>query len=108
MIRRPKVGDTEQDLLAFQERFLVSRGSPSASVVGGSKAGDKRPPITRSVDRDVVRLRTSGTRAGSGSMQPLDDVTIVVYSLRRYRFVPTGRGTSTNQKIQVQREKRSN
>lgn len=106
MIRRPKAGDTEQDLLAFQERFLASRGSPSASIVGGSKAGDKRP-IARTVDRDVVRLRTSGTQTGSGSMQPLNNVILVICSLRRYCFVPTGRGPSTVQKIQVQREKRS-
>ena len=45
MSHRPRAGETEEDLLAFQESFLRSREAPSATL------GVKRRP-----ERDVVRL----------------------------------------------------
>ena len=39
MIRRPKPGETEEDLLRFQQEFLVRQESASATVV---KRPDKR------------------------------------------------------------------
>ena len=61
MFKRPKAGDTEEDLLEFQRQFLAEKTQPSASVV--SKAGDKRKtdiPENSSAEgtskRDIVQL----------------------------------------------------
>lgn len=53
MLRRPKVGDTESDLLALQERFLVSGEKPSVSLAAESVGGKRKQ---RPDERDVVQL----------------------------------------------------
>ena len=66
MLRRPKATDTEEDLLAFQEKFMSSGESPSASVKAGDKirAGSKRDTKHYSEDavqsRDVVDIKLEG------------------------------------------------
>ena len=69
MIRRPKATDTEDDLLAFQEKFLSSGEKPSASVDAQRKVkvGSKRlqqasqgTTETLSQARDVVDLQMEG------------------------------------------------
>ena len=48
MFGRPRAGETEEDLLSFQESFLSSGESPSASLAGKKRQGP--------VERDVVQL----------------------------------------------------
>ncbi len=68
MLRRPKATDTEDDLLASQEKFLSSGESPSASVNAGSskiKAGSKRDQRQYANEesaqsRDVVDIQLEG------------------------------------------------
>lgn len=58
MLRRPRAGETEQDLLDFQEKFLASREKASVSLVA-KPVGVKRKQ--RTDERDVVSL--TGTLA---------------------------------------------
>lgn len=57
MIRRPTVGETENDLLALQKSFFASTERPSASLITANsfRAGEKR----RRKERDVVQLEAS-------------------------------------------------
>ena len=57
MIRRPKPGETEEELLEFQKQFLAEKASPSASVV--SRPCDKRKTGgsgIQSLQKDVVHM----------------------------------------------------
>ena len=60
MIRRPRAGDTEEDLLAFQEEFLASGTRSSARVATSTAArpGEKRTQA----NRDVVNLLPTTSR----------------------------------------------
>lgn len=78
--RRPKPGDTEEDLLKFQQEFLSGQTTPSASLV--KKPGDKRKSVQHGqpggVDpmesgRDIVQLQ------GEIRMLPLE-VCLLVFS----------------------------
>ena len=51
MQRRPRAGETEQDLLDFQEKFLASRKTASASLVAETVGGKRKQ---RPEQRDVV------------------------------------------------------
>ena len=53
MLRRPRVGETEQDLLGFQEKFLASRETASTSLVAETVGGKRKQ---RPEERDVVSL----------------------------------------------------
>ena len=55
MNRRPKPGEDEEDLLAYQDEFLSSGSSPSAKLV---RPGGKRTVEDghQTAERDVVRL----------------------------------------------------
>ena len=53
MLRRPKAGETEQDLLDFEKRFLASGETPSVSLAGDG-VGSKRKQAPG--ERDVVQL----------------------------------------------------
>ena len=55
MIRRPKPGEGEDDLLAYQDEFLRSGSSPSAKLIrpGGKRTVDDGP---QTAGRDVVSL----------------------------------------------------
>ena len=54
MLRRPKVGETEQDLLALQEHFLASGEKSAVSLSGELEGvGSKRK---QRPERDVVQL----------------------------------------------------
>ena len=57
MIKRPKPGETEEDLLEFQRQFLAGQAEPSARVV--VKPGEKRKPPSADSrhERDVVQLK---------------------------------------------------
>ena len=64
MLRRPKPGDTEEDLLRYQEEFLASQSAPAASVT--RKPGKRKPQedegeqsmetTDTQVQKDVVSL----------------------------------------------------
>lgn len=63
MWSRPKPGESEADLLRFQNQFLAANASPAVKIVkradkrrGGDGHGDgsERPPLQHS--RDVVTL----------------------------------------------------
>ena len=61
MLKRPKAGESEEDLLEFQRQFLAEKTQPSAAVV--TRPGDKRksgPPDSVTVpgtsQRDVVHM----------------------------------------------------
>ena len=60
MLRRPKPGDTEEDLLLYQEKFLASKSSPAATVTKKRKPQDdeKKSASTTNVQaqKDVVTL----------------------------------------------------
>ena len=58
MLKRPKPGETEEDLLRFQEEFLASQAAPAAKLI---KRDHKQKPNTKVSDaeksdsrRDVV------------------------------------------------------
>ncbi|XP_064600850.1 RNA polymerase II-associated protein 1-like [Liolophura sinensis] len=77
--KRPKPGDTEEDLLKFQQEFLSGQITPSASLV--KKPGDKRkssqPGQHESVGltgsgRDVVQLQ--GLPSKAPTMSPIPPV----------------------------------
>lgn len=53
MIPRPKPGESEDDLLKFQQEFLAKQEKSAVSVV---KKPDKRKTTQSSVDKDVVNL----------------------------------------------------
>lgn len=62
MAGRPKRGETEEDLLKFQEQFIARDGKPAATVVRAKKdegqtclTGEKRPESH--LQRDVVDLQ---------------------------------------------------
>ena len=56
MFRRPKAGETEEDLLALQEKFIASSERSSVSLAEES-AGSKRKQRTADErSRDVVQL----------------------------------------------------
>ena len=61
MIRRPKPGETEEDLLRMQEEFLSTEGVSAANV---TKKGDKRKNVAdgqeSKVQKDVVQLPGAG------------------------------------------------
>ena len=61
MIRRPKPGETEEDLLRMQEEFLSTEGISAANV---AKKGDKRKNVAdgqgSKVQKDVVQLPGAG------------------------------------------------
>ncbi|XP_030415389.1 RNA polymerase II-associated protein 1 isoform X4 [Gopherus evgoodei] len=62
MLSRPKPGESEADLLRFQNQFLAARASPAVKVVkkadkrrgAGGSGDEERPPLQDS--RDVVLL----------------------------------------------------
>lgn len=61
MLPRPKPGESESDLLKFQNQFLASKASPAVKVVkkadkrrGDGGSGVERLPLQH--DRDVVSL----------------------------------------------------
>ena len=54
MLRRPRAGDTEEDLLAFQADFLAAGERPAARV------GEKRHH-QQGLHKDVVKLKDEGT-----------------------------------------------
>ncbi|XP_038260583.1 RNA polymerase II-associated protein 1 isoform X8 [Dermochelys coriacea] len=62
MLSRPKPGESEADLLRFQNQFLAARASPAVKVVkkadkrrgAGGSGDEERPPLQDS--RDVVIL----------------------------------------------------
>ncbi len=68
MIRRPTAADTEDDLLAFQEKFMSSGEKPSASLDAHRKikVGSKRDQYDDSIKegptqaRDVVDIKVEG------------------------------------------------
>ncbi len=68
MIRRPTAADTEDDLLAFQEKFMSSGEKPSASLDAHRKikVGSKRDQHDDSMKegptqaRDVVDIKVEG------------------------------------------------
>ena len=55
MNRRPKPGEDEEDLLAYQDEFLSSGSSPSAKLIrpGGKRTSEGR---SQTAGRDVVHL----------------------------------------------------
>lgn len=55
MNRRPKPGEGEEELLAYQDEFLSSGSSPSAKLI---RPGGKRTPEDgpQTAGRDVVQL----------------------------------------------------
>ena len=56
MFRRPTAGETEEDLLRYQEEFLARKAHSAVTVV---KKADKRKPAAESEEaskRDVVSL----------------------------------------------------
>lgn len=55
MNRRPKPGEDEEDLLAYQDEFLSSGSSPSARLVrpGGKRTVEDEH---QTAGRDIVRL----------------------------------------------------
>ena len=53
MLRRPKAGETEQDLLDFEKSFFASGERPSVSLAGDD-VGNKRKQAPG--ERDVVEL----------------------------------------------------
>lgn len=57
MLSRPKPGESEEDLLKFQQEFLASRTQSAASVVKRAdkrkQSDDKQSP---SESRDVVQM----------------------------------------------------
>ena len=55
MIRRPKPGEDEDDLLTYQDEFLRSGSSPSAKLIrpGGKRTAEDGPHTS---GRDVVSL----------------------------------------------------
>lgn len=59
MASRPKRGETEEDLLEFQQQFLASRDTPSVTVIRASRDGGRERGQTESttVQRDVVDLQ---------------------------------------------------
>ena len=69
MMRRPKAGDTEEDLLRMQEEFLAKEGASSAASL--TSKGDKRKNVAADADvghrqglkieKDVVQLAGTGT-----------------------------------------------
>ncbi|XP_072027596.1 RNA polymerase II-associated protein 1-like [Amphiura filiformis] len=76
MIRRPKPGESEEDLLRLQEEFLAREVASSANVV---KKGDKRKNVAGTaqqnrVEKDVVQLPgadpSSGLPMGATSDPP--------------------------------------
>ena len=65
MLRRPKPGETEEDLIRYQEEFLASKSVPAATVT--RKPGKRKPTqddgeeqsmetSDRRVQKDVVSL----------------------------------------------------
>jgi len=66
MLKRPTSADTEEDLLAFQQRFLSSGGRPAASVAAVPRVGEKRKQLQQGEHpedrgRDIVELQAEGT-----------------------------------------------
>lgn len=62
-LKRPKAGETQEDLLRQQEEFLAQGGKPAAIVVekGDKRRKDVDPKAERSftfasVKKDVVKL----------------------------------------------------
>lgn len=60
MLSRPKPGESEADLLRFQNQFLAARASPAVKVVkkagrrrGAAGSGDEERPLLQD-SRDVV------------------------------------------------------
>lgn len=64
-IKRPKATDTEEDLLALQERFF-SHGEKPSVLLKKPKVQDVCDPPDQSMGRDVVRLNIKGREAGYG------------------------------------------
>lgn len=52
MLQRPKRGETEEDILDFQERFLASGEQPAVSLAERGKRKQQQRPL----ERDVVQL----------------------------------------------------
>ena len=53
MLRRPKPGDTEEDLLRYQEEFLASKSSPAATVTK-----KRKPQDDESKNTDTTKVQT--------------------------------------------------
>ena len=75
MLRRPKATDTEEDLLAFQDKFLTTGEKPCASIKTDHEKSERKVQVgsKRSQDgqtgsigdssgyqRDVVNLQMEG------------------------------------------------
>lgn len=56
MLSRPKPGESEADLLHFQNQFLAARASPAVKVV---KKADKRKGEERTTDAERPPLQDS-------------------------------------------------
>ncbi|KAM8920854.1 RNA polymerase II-associated protein 1 [Pelodytes ibericus] len=54
MLSRPKPGESEEDLLNFQNQFLAARAPASAKVI---RKADKRPSQSAGDEKDVVTLQ---------------------------------------------------
>ena len=51
MLRRPKRGETEEDLLCFQEQFLASGQRSAVSLAGeGAKNKRKQPSVVAQLE----------------------------------------------------------
>lgn len=78
MLSRPKPGESEEDLLRFQNQFLETKSSPAVKVV--KKADKRRGDVDRDSDdrrplqfsRDVVML--DGMFLSNYFMQIIDSV----------------------------------
>ena len=58
MSKRPKPGETEEDLLEFQKQFLAQKTAPSVTVIS-KRAGEKRPVDKQDgqmQQKDVVQM----------------------------------------------------
>ena len=53
MIPRPKAGESEEDLLKFQQEFLRDKTRSSATVVA---SGDQKRKQTHGSARDIVQM----------------------------------------------------
>ncbi|XP_070576355.1 RNA polymerase II-associated protein 1-like [Ptychodera flava] len=71
--RRPKPGETEEDLLLYQEEFLAKQGETSAKIV---KKGDKRKAVGDAGDVAKPTLKRDVVTLGGGlpTEKPDDDI----------------------------------
>ena len=82
MLRRPKPGDTEEDLLRYQEEFLASKSSPAATVTKKRKPqDDKKNTGTTKVQtqKDVVNLKGKLNQMKSCGQFPTNKDVVISY-----------------------------